>query len=156
MNSFEAESISVQHCDELELVEPCTVETLLFTNVWRIPQVIIHKRRMDSKKLGELAILRKGSRELGYLGMNCIDVRGWAFDHNSDDQKPEGLLSTSPQAANNLDNNQHSKLSLGGSKFIVRVVQRSFQEKDVKRKALLMAPSAIERWRARRMSGRSY
>ena len=106
--------ISVQHCDEL--VEPCTVETLLFTNVWRIPHVVIHKRRVDSKKLGELVILRECSCESGDLCMNFIDVRGWTFDQNIDDQKPEGLLRTSLQAVNKLDNNKHSKLSLGGSK----------------------------------------
>ena len=116
MNSVEAESISVQHCDELELVEPCTVETLLFTNVWRIPQVIIHKRRMDSKKLGELAILRECSCESGDLGMNCIYVRGWTFTNDIDDEQPKGLLRKSLQAVNKLDRNQHSKLSLGGSK----------------------------------------
>ena len=76
---------------------------------------------MDSKKLAEFTVLRKGSRESGYLGMNCIDVRGWTFDQNIDDQKPEGLLGTSLQAVNKLDNNQRSKLSLGGSKG--RVVQ---------------------------------
>ena len=68
------------------------------------------------KKIVAESILRKGSCESGYLGMNCIDVRGRAFDHNIDDQKPEGLLRTSLQAANKLDNNQHIELSLGGSK----------------------------------------
>ena len=77
MNSVEAESISIQHCDKL--VEPCTVLTLTFTNVWRIPQVVIHQRGVNPEKIVEAAILRKGSRESGYLGMNCINVRGWTF-----------------------------------------------------------------------------
>ena len=49
--------------------------------------------------------------------MNCIDrdVRGWTFDHNIDDEQPEGLLRISLQAVNMLDHNQHSKLSLGAS-----------------------------------------
>ena len=115
-HSAEVESIniSIKHCDKL--VEPCAVLTLTFTNVWRIPLVVIHQRSVYSKKIEGEAILRKGSRESGYLGMNCIDVRGRAFDHNIDDQKPEGLLRTSLQAVNKLDNNQHIELSLGGSK----------------------------------------
>jgi len=48
--------------------------------------------------------------------MNFIDVRGGKFDLEVDGQKPEGLLRTSLQAVNKLDCNQHSKLSLGGSK----------------------------------------
>ena len=48
--------------------------------------------------------------------MDCIDVCGWTFDKNIDDQKPKGLLRTTLQAVNKLDNNQNSKLSLGVSK----------------------------------------
>jgi len=114
--------------------------------------VVIHQRSVYSEKILKLAILGKGPRESGYLGMNCIDVRGRAFDHNIDNQKPEGLMRTSLQAVNKLDNNQHSELSLGGSQ--IRMVQRRFQEKL--RKVFLVAPSAIERWRARRMSVISY
>jgi len=71
---------------------------------------------VDSQELGDFTTLREGSCESGDLCMNFIDVRGWTFDHNIDDQNPEGLLRTSLQAANKLDSNQHSKLSLGGSK----------------------------------------
>jgi len=149
-HSAEVESISIKHCDKL--VEPCAVLALLFPNMWRIPQVVIHQRSVYSEKILKLAILGKGPRESGYLGMNCIDVRGRAFDHNIDNQKPEGLMRTSLQAVNKLDNNQHSELSLGGSQ--IRMVQRRFQEKL--RKVFLVAPSAIERWRARRMSVISY
>ena len=113
MNSVEAESISIQHCDKL--VELCTVLALLFPNMWRIPQVVIHQRSVYSEKILKQPILRKGPSESGYLGMNCIDVRGRAFDHNIDDQKPEGLLRTSLQAVNKLDRNQNRKLSLGAS-----------------------------------------
>ena len=73
---------------------------------------------MYSKKIVAEAILEKGSRESGYLGMNCIDVRGRAFDQKIDDQKPEGLLRTSLQAVKKLDNNQNRKLSLGASMAI--------------------------------------
>jgi len=66
--------------------------------------------------------------------MNCIDVRGWTFDENIDDEQPEGLLRTSLQAVNKLDRNQNRKLSLGGSKE--EWFKRIFQEKDVKRKVL--------------------
>jgi len=89
---------------------------LLFPNMWRIPQVVIYQRGVNSEKIFKLSILRKRSRESGYLGMSCIDVRSWAFDLEVDDQKPEGLLRTSLQAVNKLDNIHHSKLSLGGSK----------------------------------------
>ena len=86
--------------------------------MWRIPQAVIYQRGVNSEKSFKLAILGKGSRESGYLGMNCIDVRGWAFDPNIDDEQPKGLLRTSLQAVNKLDNNQHIELSLaiGGSK----------------------------------------
>ena len=151
-HSAEVESIFIKHRDKL--VEPCTVLALLFPNMWRISQVVTHQRSVYSEKILKLAILGKGPRESGYLGMNCIDVRGRAFDHNIDDQKPEGLLRTSLQAVNKLDRNQNRKLSLGVSKE--EWFKRIFQEKDVKRKIFLVAPSAIERWRAQRMSGRSY
>ena len=75
----------------------------------------IHQRSVYSEKILKLAILGKGPRESGYLGMNCIDVRGRAFDKKIDDQKPEGLLRTSLQAVKKLDNNQNRKLSLGAS-----------------------------------------
>jgi len=68
--------------------------------------------------------------------MNCIDVRGWTFDENIDDEQPEGLLRTSLQAVNKLDRNQNRKLSLGGSKE--EWFKRIFQEKDVKRKVFLL------------------
>ena len=81
---------------------------LLFPNMWRIPQVVIYQWSVNPKKILELAILRKGPHE--------IDVRGWTFDHNIDDEQPKGLLRTSLQAINKLDRNQNSKLSLGASK----------------------------------------
>ena len=113
MNSVEAESISIQHCDKL--VEPCTVLAVLFPNMWRIPQVVVHQRSVYSEKILKQPILRKGPSESGYLGMDFIDVRGWTLNENIDEEQPEGLLRTSLQAVKKLDNNQNRKLSLGAS-----------------------------------------
>ena len=88
----------------------------MFPNMWRIPQAVIHQRSVNPEKSFELPILRKGPSEFGNLAMNCIDVRGWIFDNNIDDEQPKGLLRTSLQAVNKLDRNQNIKLSLGASK----------------------------------------
>ena len=70
---------------------------LLFPNVprWRIPQVGVHERIVNPKKISEFTILREGYGGSGDLGMNFIDVCGWTFDHNIDNEQPESLLRTS-------------------------------------------------------------